>query len=140
MAGSKSDAFEVEVLKLATGQTTSIYTTTPITPYLCLFSGVLSGDTPGTEAVGGGYARIVTTGKWGAPTSGAGTCTNSAAIPFAQFTSSVSGGAAMTHWGLATAVTGGAFLYYGDLADPTKVFGAADTANFPIGAIVLTEG
>ena len=140
IAGSKSDAFEVEVLKLATGQATGIYTTTPIVPFLALFTGTLSGDTPGTECTGGGYARIVTTGKWGAPTSGAGTVSNSGAITFAQFTGSVSAGAAVTHFGLATDVSAGSFLYYGDLTDPSKVFGNLDSANFPTGSIILTEG
>src|SRR5664279_1362800 len=113
MAGSKSDAFEVEVLKLATGQTTGIYTTTPIVPFLALFTGTRSAENTGlTECTGGGYARIVTTGKWPAPTSGAGTCANTAAITFAQFTSAVSGGLAVTSFGLATDVSAGTFLYY----------------------------
>src|SRR5664279_2977275 len=139
MAGSKSDAFEVEVLKLATGQATSIYTTTPIVPYLALFTRTLSGENTGlTECTGGGYARIVTTGKWAAPTSGAGTVSNNAAIAFAQFTGAVSG--PVTAFGLFTDVSAGSALYVGTLTDQTKTFGDLDTANFPSGSIVLTEG
>lgn len=140
MAGSKSDAWEVEVLKMATGQATSIITTTPITPYLALFTGTLSADTPGSEATGGGYARISTAGKWDAPTSGAGSVTNSTAISLAAFTGSVSGGAPFTHFGLFDALTGGNPLYYGDLTDQTKTGGASDMISFPIGSLTITEG
>lgn len=140
MAGSKSDAWEVEVLKMATGQATSIITTTPITPYLALFTGTLTADSPGTEATGGGYARVSTAGKWGAPTSGAGTVANSVAIALAQFTGAVSAGAPFTHFGLFDALTGGNALYYGDLTDQTKTGANGDTINFPIGALTVTEG
>lgn len=140
MAGSKSDAWEVEVLKMATGQATSVITTTPIVPYLALFTGTLTADSPGTEATGGGYARVSTAGKWGAPTSGAGTVTNSTAITLAQFSGSVSAGAAFTHFGLFDALTGGNALYYGDLTDQTKTGGAGDTITFSAGALTITEG
>jgi len=139
MAGSKSDAWEVEVLKMATGQASSIITTTPITPYLALFTGTLTADTPGTEATGGGYARISTAGKWAAPTSGAGTVSNNAAIDFAAFTGSVAAGAAFTHFGLFDALTGGNALYYGDLTDQTKTGANGDTITFAIGALTITE-
>lgn len=139
MAGSKADAWEVEVLKMATGQATSIITTTPITPYLALFTGSLSADTPGTEATGGGYARISTAGKWAAPTSGAGTVTNNAAITLAAFTGSVSAGAAFTHFGLFDALTGGNALYYGDLTDQSKTGASGDTITFAASALTITE-
>lgn len=138
MAGSKSDAFELEVLRLATGQATTTYTTTPIVPYLALFTGTLTGDTPGTEATGGGYARIITTGKWGTPASGS--VTNSGAISFAAFSGTVSSGAAFTHFGLFTHVSAGIALYYGDLTDVTKTGGNGDTITFAISALTLTEG
>lgn len=140
MAGSKSDAWEVEVLKMATGQATSIITTTPITPYLALFTGSLSADTPGTEATGGGYARVSTAGKWAAPASGAGTVSNNVAISLAQFSGAVSSGAPFTHFGLFDALTGGTPLYYGDLTDQTKTGANGDTINFAPGALTITEG
>jgi hypothetical protein len=141
IAGSKSDAWEVEVLKMAVGKATTFPATTPIAPYLALFTGTLSGDTPGTECTGGGYARITAPAtSWGTPTSGAGTVSNTTAITFAQFTGSVSAGAAVTHFGLFDAVSAGHALYYGDLTDQTKTFGNLDTCNFPIGSIVITEG
>jgi hypothetical protein len=140
MAGSKSDAWEVEVLKMATGQATTIITTTPITPYLTLFTGTLTADAPGTEATGGGFARISTAGKWGAPTSGAGTVSNNVAISLTAFTGTVSGGAPFTHFGLFDAVTGGNAFYYGDLTDQTKTGANGDTITFAIGALTITEG
>lgn len=139
MAGSKSDAWEIDVLKAATGQATSIITTTPLAHvYLGLFTGTLSGDTPGTEATGGGYARVDTKGSWGTPS--AGQCQNSAAVTLAQFTGSVSSGAAFTHFGLFDASTAGNALYYGDLTDQTKTGGNGDTINFAIGTLTLIEG
>ena len=140
MAGSKSDAWEVEVLKMATGQATSIITTTPIAPYLALFTGTLTADAPGAEATGGGYARVSTAGKWAAPTSGAGTVANNTAISLAQFTGTVSAGSPFTHFGLFDAATGGNAFYYGDLTDQTKTGANGDTITFGVGALTLTEG
>lgn len=142
MAGSKSDAFEVEVLKLATGQTTSFSSMASAGPYLALFSGTLTGDTPGTEVSTSstGYARVDTHGKWAAPTSGAGTVATNAAILFATATGSWAAGGAITHFGLFDASTGGNALYYGDLTDQTKTYTTGDAPNFPSGSITLTEG
>jgi hypothetical protein len=140
MPGSKSEAWEVDVLKMATGQATSIIPTTPITPYLALFTGVLTGDSPGAEATGGGYARVTTAGKWAAPVSGAGTVTNNAAINFAAFSGTVSSGAPFTHFGLLDSLTGGNALYFGDLTDQTKSGLNGDTITFVPGSLVITEG
>lgn len=140
MAGSKSDAFENEVLRLATGQA-STFTglgTNTLVPYLALFTGTLAGDTPGTECVGGGYARISSAGKWAGPS--AGSVTNNAAVVFAASSGAWSSGAAITHFGLFDALSGGNAMYYGDLSDITKaVTGVGDTMSFAIGALTLTE-
>jgi hypothetical protein len=138
MSGSKADAFENEVLKIATGQSSALTGISgTITPYLALFTGSLSGDTPGTEATGGGYARITTASKWGAPSGGS--VSNNATITFAQFSGSVSAGAAFTHFGLFDAVTGGTALYYGDFTDQTKTGSNGDSIVLAIGAVTLTE-
>lgn len=137
--GSKADAFENEVLKIATGQTSALTGISgTITPYLALFTGTLSGDTPGTEATGGGYARITTASKWAAPSGGS--VSNSVAISLAQFSGTVSSGAAFTHFGLYDASSGGNALYFGDLTDQTKTGSNGDTITFAIGALTLTEG
>jgi hypothetical protein len=137
IAGSWSDAFENEVLKIITGQATSIVTTTPLTVYLALFTGTLSGDTPGSEATGGGYGRVSTSGKWGAPSGGV--VLNNAIISLAQFSGSVSAGGAFTHFGLFDASSGGNALCYGDLSDTSKTGGNGDTISFAVGALSLAQ-
>lgn len=139
MAGSKSDAWEIGVLKLATGASSGFTGITgSVTPYLALFTGTLSGDTPGTEATGGGYARISTSGAWGTPS--AGSVSNTSAISFAAFSGTVSSGSAFTHFGIFDASSAGNALYYGDLTDQTKTGSSGDTITFAIGALTLTEG
>lgn len=138
MAGSKSDFYENDTLKRATGQSTSLADLSSAGPWVALFTGTLSGDTPGTEATGGGYARIDSHGKWGAPSGGS--VSNNAAITFAQFSGSVSSGAAFTHFALFDAVTGGNAIYYADLSIQTKTGDVGDTINFATGALTITEG
>ncbi len=138
MAGSKSDPYELDVLRAAIGQATSIITTTPLTEvYLALFTGAAAADGTGTEATGGGYARKACKAAWGTPANGS--VSNSSVISFTTFTGSVSAGAPITHFALMTAATGGAATYWGELTDATKVFGNGDTAQFPVGALTLTE-
>jgi hypothetical protein len=137
MAGSKTDAFENDVLLAATGQATTILDTTPITPYLSLHTGAPAADGPGTEATGGGYARVDTTGDWDTPTGGS--VSNDTAISLAQFTGTVSAGAAFTHFAIYDAATGGNALYWGDLTDQTKTGSNGDTITFAVGAITITE-
>jgi hypothetical protein len=51
--GSKSDAYEVDVLKATTGQATTILTTTPLANIYCgLFTVTPADSGGGTEAVG----------------------------------------------------------------------------------------
>ena len=142
MAGSKADGFENDVLKAATGQATTILSTTPITAYLALFtSDPTDAGTAGTEATGGGYARITTAGKWGAPSGGV--VSNDAQIAFAQFSGTVSAGAPFTHFMLIThlsnAPAAGNVLYVGTLTDQTKTGANGDTIVFNIGQLTLTE-
>lgn len=140
MAGSFSDAFEVEVLKMITGQATSIITTTPITPYLALFTVAPSDSGGGTEATGGGYARVSAAGKFPAPTSGAGTVSNNATIAFTTFTGSVSSGAAFVAAAVFDASTSGNMLGWCDLADTSKTGGNGDTIQIPASSLTITAG
>src|SRR4051812_14138123 len=81
MAGSKSDVCEVDILKLATGQATTIFSTTPLaTVYVALFTAAPSDSSAGTEVSGGSYARVDSKGKWGTPASG--TVSNNATIAY----------------------------------------------------------
>jgi hypothetical protein len=139
MAGSLTAVAKLEFLKIATGQATSIITTTPYTPFLAFYTTAPTDSTTGVEvAIGsGGYARKDTTGLWGTPV--AGQVANSAAITLAAFTGSVAGGAPFVAFGLWTALTGGTLMIYGTLTDATKTFGASDTAAFPIGSLTLVS-
>lgn len=140
MAGSFTDAFEVEILKIITGQATSIVTTTPITPYLALFTAAPTDAAGGTEATGGGYARVSSASKWAAPTSGAGTVTNNATISFTTFTGTVSSGSAFVACAIFDASTSGNMLGWADLTDITKTGANGDTISFPASSITITAG
>jgi hypothetical protein len=142
MAGSKSDAYEVIALKLATGQVHGLagLTGTLAGPYLALYTVAPSDSAAGTEVSTSStaYARANTNGLWGAPTgTSPATVSNNAVITFAT--------AAGTNWGtlvafaLFDAVTAGNRLYWGDLTDATKAINIGDTASFAIGAITITE-
>ncbi len=133
--GSKTDAFENAVLNIATGQAHGL--TLPITPYVGLLTVAPTDSTAGTEATGGGYARVDSSGKWGAPSGGA--VSNNATISFAQFSGSVSAGAAFVAFGIYTASSGGTMLYWGALDDITKTGGNGDTISIASGALTLTE-
>jgi hypothetical protein len=142
MAGSKSDAFESIVLKLATGQAHGLagLTGTVAGPYLALYTVAPSDSAAGTEVSTSGtaYARVNTNGLWGTPTGTSPTSvTNNATITFAA--------AAGSNWGtlvafaLFDAATAGNRLYWGDLADATKVINVGDTASFAASSITITE-
>lgn len=137
MAGSMTDAFEIDLLKAITAQATTILTTTPLASlHVGLFTVTPTDSTAGTEATGGGYARVDSKGKWATPAAGA--VSNNAAIAFAPFSGSVSAGAPFTAFGLFTAATGGTLLAYGTLSDQTKTGGANDTLSFASGALTIT--
>jgi hypothetical protein len=136
VAGSLTDAAEVDLLKMLTGQPTTIFTTTPITPYLGLFTTAPTDPTSGTEAAGGGYARVNTGGKWGDPVPGS--VLNDTLIALATFAGVVSGGAPFVAFGIFTALTGGTLIGWGLLADQTKTGGAGDQMEFPPGDLAVT--
>jgi hypothetical protein len=127
---SKTDAFENEVLRLSTGQSTSIYTTTPIAPYIALYTTAPTESTSGTEVSGGSYARVDASGKFATPSSGS--CSNNATITFPTATAD---------WGTVVAFgihagASGALIRYGSLS---KVIQNGDTASFASGALTLSE-
>lgn len=137
MAGSLTDAFEIDILKAITAQATTILTTTPLGAlYVGLFTTTPTDATAGTEAAGGGYARVDSKGKWATPAAGA--VSNNAAIAFATFSGAVSAGAPFTAFGLFTAATAGTLLAYGTLSDQTKTGGTNDTLSFGAGALTIT--
>jgi hypothetical protein len=139
MAGSLTDAMEVEVLKLLTGQATTIYVTTPIVPYIGLFSVTPSDSAGGTECVIGtnGYQRIITTGKWLTPPAG-GSVNNNATIQFATASGAWAGGAALVAFGIFTSLNSTTLVAWGSLTDTTKTVNNGDTVSFASGSLVIT--
>lgn len=131
--GSKSDVYEVDVLKATTGQATTILTTTPITPWVALFTTAPTDSTGGTEVTGGSYARVNSSGKWATPS--AGSVATNAAVTFP--TASASWGT-VTSFAVMTASSGGSILMWGTLGT-SKAVGSGDTPSFASGALTLTE-
>lgn len=130
---SKTDAAEAETLKLFTGQATSIFTTTPITPYIALYTAAPSETGGGTEQSGSSYAR--TAAAFGAPTGTSPTsCANNAACTFPAVTSS---GYTILGVSLMTAVSAGSMLRWQSIS--SLALSVGDQANFAIGAITFTE-
>lgn len=131
---SKSDVYEVDVLKAVTGQTTTILTTTALTSvYVALFTAAPSDAGGGTEVTGGSYARVNSVGKWATPSSGS--VSTNAAVTFPTATASWG---TVTHFALFDASSGGNLLMWGALT-ASKVIGDGDTAEFASGDITLTE-
>lgn len=130
---SKTDVAEADILKLFTGQATSIFSTTPITPYIGLQTTAASESSTGTEATGNAYARQSAT--FGTPTGTAPTTVaNSGAVLFPAATPA---GYTVKGAGLFTAVSAGSMLRWQAFSD--LVLGINDQANFAIGAITFTE-
>jgi hypothetical protein len=132
--GSKSDAYELEILKLTTGQATTLFTSTPMTPFLALYTADPTDSTAGTEVTGGSYARVAcSVAQVGR--AAAGSVTTNAVVTFPT---------ASSNWGtvdrlrLMSAVTGGTMLMWGSLT-AAKVVNNGDTASFAAGQLTLTE-
>lgn len=131
--GSKRDAYENDVLKATTGQATTILTTTPITPYIALFTTAPTDSSNGTEVSGGSYARHNSSGKWAAPS--VGSVSTNAACTFP--TASASWGTVVA-FAIMDASSGGNMLMWGALGT-SKAVNNGDTASFASGALTLTE-
>lgn len=131
--GSKSDAYEIDVLKAGTGQATSILSTTPITPYIALFTVAPTDSSAGTEVSGGSYTRQSSAGKWATP-SGGSVSTN-AAITYPTATADWG---TVVAFGIMDASSGGNMLYWGALT-ANKTVSNGDTASFASGALSVSE-
>ena len=129
---SKTNALEDEVLKLCTGQATTIYTTTPIDPYVSLWTTAPNAETGagGTEVTGGSYARVNASGLFAAPSSGA--CSNNAAVEFPTATAD---------WGnvVAFGIHAGAAGTLIRTGSVTKTIQNGDTPSFAAGDLDLSE-
>lgn len=139
MASSLARASAVDLLKLITGQATSIYTTTPPTNlYLGLVVSGASATSIGTECSGTSYARVQTVGEWAAVTSATPcTVTNTDALEFPA-------AGHVSNWGTLTqailvghASASTPFIAYGDLA-ASKAPALGDVIRFAAGTLILT--
>ena len=140
MASGPTQAFAVDQLKAATGQATTILTTTPLAAvYARLVTTTPTSTAAGTAVSSSGtaYAPVDTKGKWGTPTAGdPSTVANNAEIDF---------GTATAAWGtivgveLWTAISGGTRLLWGTLTT-NKSPTTGDPVKFAVGALVLSAG
>lgn len=127
---SKTDYLENALLNHMHGKTAY----TMPTVYIALFTAAPSDAGGGTEATGGAYARVATTGAtWNAAASGS--ASNASAITFP--TASASWGT-VTHFAEMDAATAGNMLRWAALTT-SKAIGSGDTASFAAGALVDTE-
>jgi hypothetical protein len=131
---SKTDVFEVDLLKLMTGKTTTMFTSTPITPFIGLQTAVASDASEGTEASGNAYARqAAASAVWATPA--AGSVANVAAILFPAATPAgytVVGGSLHS-----ASSAAGNMLRWAAITSTALAIG--DQLNFAIGAITFTE-
>jgi hypothetical protein len=130
--GSKSDAYEIDLLKLVTGQATTMFTSTAMaTVPIKLYTVAPTDSTAGTEVTGGSYASVDSKGKWGTPA--AGSVANNAVITFPTATAD---------WGTVVAFAvcnaSGSQTMWGTLTASKAVLNG-DTASFAVGALTLTE-
>lgn len=133
MAGSFTDAFEIDVLKAATGQTTTILTTTALAHvYVGLCTSTPTDATGGTEVSGGSYARVESKSKWATPS--AGSVATNAVVDFGTATGSWG---TITHFELWDASTSGNRLGWGSLT-ASKTVGSGDSASCASGSLVMT--
>jgi hypothetical protein len=133
--GSKSDLWEIEILKISTGQTTTTpLATTPFTNvYVALFTVAPTDSTAGTEVTGGSYARVDSKGKWAVPS--AGSVSTNAVITFPTATADW---LTIVAFATMSALSGGTMLMWGALT-ASKAVNNGDTASFASGALTLTE-
>lgn len=133
MAGSKADYWEQKILDMAFKAAT--FTALSGGPYVALFTGTLTGDTPGTEVSGGSYARVqVAAADW---TRTASSIANNATITFPSPTGNWG---TVTHFGIFDASTSGNALYYGDLTTSRTINNGDSAPSFAASALTITEG
>lgn len=135
MSGSFSDYAELKVLELVVGKTAF---TTPTT-YLALVTTLPTDASTGATLVepsttGTAYARLATSGQWGAAAAGA--ISNSGVLTFATATGA--GWGAIVGFAIVDSGTVGAgnVLAWGSLTSKTIL--AGDTASFAVGDLQIT--
>jgi hypothetical protein len=132
---SKTDAVETDILNLFVGKATTIFTTTPITPYIALYTVTPTDSAAGTEVSGSSYARQnVAAASWTLSGTSPTTANNNAAVNFPVVTSSAY---TVVGCGLCTAVTAGTLLRWQTITGVALNVG--DNGQFAVNAIAFTE-
>lgn len=132
MAGSKADYLEAALLDHVFKATN--IAAQAVGPYIALYTGTLTGDTPGTEVSGGSYARVqVAAANWTRTTN---SITNNATITFAAPTANWG---TVTHFGVHSASTAGNAYYYGDLTTSRTINNGDGAPSFAASALTVTE-
>jgi len=130
MAGSKSDYMENKLLDHIFGKGNY----TPPTIYVALFTSAPTDAGGGTEVSGGSYARVQTAASdWDAASGGS--TANANKITFPEATASWG---TVVAFALFDASTAGNMLYWADLT-ANKTIDSGDTAEFAVGALVISE-
>jgi hypothetical protein len=134
LAGSITDAYEIDLLKATTGQATTILTTTPLANvYVALVTTTPTDAAAGTEVTGGSYARVQSAGSWGTPS--AGSVTNTGALTFAAPTANWGTVVGFEIW---TAVTAGTRIAWGTLTTNKTVNNGDAAPSFPASSLTIT--
>lgn len=128
MAG-KSDYAENKVIDHMLG----VATFAAVTPYVALMTAAPSDSGGGTECAYGSYARVATSGKFGAASGGSSANTSEIAFPEGS-----SGSETATHFAIYDASTSGNLLGWNALTT-SRAVGSGITPRFAIGALVYTE-
>jgi hypothetical protein len=116
----------------------------PADLYLALFTVAPSISSKGTEATGGGYARLsvtCNTTNWPTISSSTTTITNNVAQTMFTASGSVSSGSNMTDAGFFDSLTSGGsnnLYYWGDLTTAKPIL-TSDTPSFAVSAITVQE-
>lgn len=145
MAGSKSNAFETDILELIFQNTTVTGigsdglrgSTTAGSLYISLYTVVPADDSDGTETTYTNYARVAVARTSGGWTVSGNNCSNTAAITFAQCGVT---GATLVGFGICKSDVEGTddAIYWGDLTAPLVV-SSGITPEFAIGDLDVNE-
>jgi hypothetical protein len=132
MAGSKADYWEQKILDMAFKAAT--FTALSSGNFVALFTGTLTGVTPGSEVTGGSYARVnVPAANW---TRTGSSVANNATVTFPSPTANWG---SCTHFGVFDASTAGNALYYGDLTTARTINNGDSAPSFAVSALTVTE-
>lgn len=144
MAGSKTNAFETDLLELIfnntdianVGDASGLQgSATAGSLYIALFTTDPTETGGGTEATFGAYARQAVARSGAGWTVSGNQVSNAALITFPEATS---GSETISHIAIMTASSGGTALFHADL-NTSRLVNTGTTLEFAIGAITITE-